>query len=53
MELTILMPCLNEAETLEECINKANQFLAKANIVGEVLFQTMAAPMVQPQSPSN
>jgi glycosyltransferase involved in cell wall biosynthesis len=38
MELTILMPCLNEAETLEECINKANQFLAKANIVGEVLI---------------
>ena len=24
MQLTILMPCLNEAETLETCIRKAN-----------------------------
>lgn len=26
MELTILMPCLNEAETLETCIIKAKKF---------------------------
>jgi len=24
-ELTILMPCLNEAETLEKCIDKASR----------------------------
>ena len=26
-ELTILMPCLNEAETLETCIRKAQAYL--------------------------
>ena len=38
VELTILMPCLNEAETLEICINKASRFLSEHNIVGEVLI---------------
>ncbi|CAN7365009.1 glycosyltransferase family 2 protein [Mesorhizobium caraganae] len=37
IELTILMPCLNEAETLAICIDKARQFLDRASIVGEVL----------------
>ncbi|GHT68909.1 dolichol-P-glucose synthetase [Bacteroidia bacterium] len=37
-ELTILMPCLNEAETLEVCIKKAKGFLEKNNIAGEVLI---------------
>jgi len=38
MELTILMPCLNEAETLALCIRKARAFLEKNNIDGEVLI---------------
>lgn len=38
IELTILMPCLNEAETLEVCINKAKTFLEKSGVVGEVLI---------------
>ena len=38
MELTILMPCLNEARTLPACISKARAFLARAAIVGEVLI---------------
>lgn len=38
MELTILMPCLNEAETLETCIRKAQHFLAENKIDGEVLI---------------
>jgi glycosyltransferase involved in cell wall biosynthesis len=38
VELTILMPCLNEAETLAICIQKAKTFLAKENILGEVLI---------------
>jgi glycosyltransferase involved in cell wall biosynthesis len=38
LELTILMPCLNEAETLETCINKAKFFLEKNNIKGEILI---------------
>ena len=29
LELTILMPCLNEAETLAVCIGKAKAFLAR------------------------
>ncbi|GAM77585.1 dolichol-p-glucose synthetase [Vibrio ishigakensis] len=38
LELTILMPCLNEEETLETCIRKAQNFLKKENISGEVLI---------------
>jgi glycosyltransferase involved in cell wall biosynthesis len=37
-ELTILMPCLNEAETLASCIKKARDFLQQENIHGEVLI---------------
>lgn len=36
-EVTILMPCLNEAETLATCIEKAKQFLAQEKITGEIL----------------
>jgi glycosyltransferase involved in cell wall biosynthesis len=38
VELTILMPCLNEAETLALCIQKAFSFLAGHAISGEVLI---------------
>ncbi len=38
IELTILIPCLNEAETIATCIAKANGYLARAGIVGEVLI---------------
>jgi glycosyltransferase involved in cell wall biosynthesis len=37
-ELTILMPCLNEAETLAICISKAKASLENLAIVGEVLI---------------
>jgi glycosyltransferase involved in cell wall biosynthesis len=37
MELTILMPCLNEALTVETCIRKARAYLERRNIAGEVL----------------
>jgi glycosyltransferase involved in cell wall biosynthesis len=37
-ELTILMPCLNEAETLARCITKARSFLIRSGIIGEVLI---------------
>jgi len=36
-ELTILMPCLNEAATVGNCIAKARGFLERAGIAGEVL----------------
>lgn len=38
LELTILMPCLNEAETLAACIGKARGFLARTGIAGEVVI---------------
>jgi glycosyltransferase involved in cell wall biosynthesis len=38
IELSIIMPCLNEAETLERCIVKARSFLARTGIAGEVLI---------------
>jgi len=38
IELTILMPCLNEAETLAVCIKKAQSFLESNNVSGEVLI---------------
>jgi glycosyltransferase involved in cell wall biosynthesis len=37
VELTILMPCLNEAETLASCIDKAGGFLTRTGVCGEVL----------------
>ncbi len=38
LELTILMPCLNEAETLAICIAKARGFIERSGIAGEVLI---------------
>jgi len=38
IELTILMPCLNEAETLAICIDKAFNFLNRTGIQGEILI---------------
>lgn len=37
LELTILMPCLNEAETVGICVAKARGFLERAGVAGEVL----------------
>jgi glycosyltransferase involved in cell wall biosynthesis len=37
MELTILMPCLNEAATVGRCVAKAGEFMRRAGIEGEVL----------------
>ena len=36
-ELTILMPCLNEARTVARCVAQAQDFLARSGIAGEVL----------------
>lgn len=38
MELTILMPCLNEAKTLPSCIEKAKTFLLTHEVHGEILI---------------
>lgn len=37
VELTILMPCLDEAETIATCVHKARGFLARTGIEGEVV----------------
>jgi glycosyltransferase involved in cell wall biosynthesis len=36
-ELSIVMPCLNEAETLGTCIQKAQAFLHQSQVVGEIV----------------
>ena len=38
LEITIVMPCLNEADTLATCIGKARRALADLKIDGEVLI---------------
>ncbi len=37
VEFSIVMPCLNEAETLEVCIRKAQQALREHDINGEII----------------
>ena len=37
LELTILLPCLNEAETIEICVDMAMSYLASGDVRGEVL----------------
>jgi glycosyltransferase involved in cell wall biosynthesis len=37
-ELTVLMPCLNEIETLATCIRKAKAFMSAENISGEIVI---------------
>ena len=38
VELSIVMPCLNEAQTVVHCIEQARAFLQRAGIEGEVLI---------------
>lgn len=37
VELSIVMPCLNEARTLGACIRKAHQFLERSGISSEII----------------
>lgn len=36
-EVSIIMPCLNEAETLAHCIRKAYTYLQKSGVAGEII----------------
>ncbi len=38
IELSIIMPCLNEAETIAVCVQKAQRFLDQSGIAGEVVI---------------
>jgi glycosyltransferase involved in cell wall biosynthesis len=37
VEVSVVMPCLNEAETLGTCIRKAQAALRESNVAGEVI----------------
>ena len=37
-ELSVVMPCLNEAETIAVCIKKAQRFFEREGIQGEVVI---------------
>ncbi len=37
LELSVVMPCLNEADTLGTCIDKARQAFEQCGIVGEII----------------
>ena len=37
MELSVVMPCLNEADTLEVCVRKAQKGIEQAGVKGEVV----------------
>jgi hypothetical protein len=37
MELSVVLPCLNEAETLEVCIRKAQASITRLGVAGEVI----------------
>jgi glycosyltransferase involved in cell wall biosynthesis len=49
LELTILMPCLNEAETLGTCVRKAQDSLKRLGIAGEVLVADNGSTDGSPQ----
>jgi hypothetical protein len=38
VEVTVLMPCLNEAQTLTACVRKAQGFFEGRGVIGEVLI---------------
>jgi glycosyltransferase involved in cell wall biosynthesis len=38
IELSIIMPCLNESETLATCINKAQKYLELHHVAGEIII---------------
>ena len=38
MELSVVIPCLNEIETIEICINKCKTALKKLNIESEIIL---------------
>jgi glycosyltransferase involved in cell wall biosynthesis len=48
-ELSIVIPCLNESETIELCIQKAKKFLEKEGIAGEIIVADNASTDDSPQ----
>ncbi len=52
-ELSILMPCLNEAETLATCIRKAQQALADLDVPGEIIIADNGSTDGSPEIAAN
>ena len=52
IELSIVMPCLNEAETLAACIDKAQGYLARSGVTARSSSPTTAAPTARRTSPA-
>ena len=40
LELSVVMPCLNEADTIEVCVSKALRALHESGVSGEVIVAT-------------
>jgi len=53
VEVSIVMPCLNEADTLASCIEKAQRALRDANINGEILIADNGSTDDSPQIARN
>ncbi len=49
IELSVVMPCLNEADTLEVCIEKAQRAMREHNIVGEVVIADNGSTDASPE----
>ncbi|OQC56195.1 MAG: Undecaprenyl-phosphate 4-deoxy-4-formamido-L-arabinose transferase [Verrucomicrobia bacterium ADurb.Bin018] len=49
IELSVVMPCLNEADTLEACIRKARAALREQGISGEVIVADNGSTDASPQ----
>ncbi len=49
LELSIVLPCLNEVRTLPKCLHKAFDFLSKNSIAGEVIVADNGSDDGSPQ----
>lgn len=49
VEVSVVIPCLNEAETLASCIQKARQALSDNHIEGEILVADNGSTDLSPQ----
>lgn len=49
IELSIVLPCLNEADTLEQCIDKAQRAVAKLGIQAEIIVADNGSSDASPE----
>ena len=49
VEVSVVMPCLNEADTLETCIRKAQRAMREHGITGEVIVADNGSTDGSPQ----